>query len=119
MNGGSERGHRSLPGDRERLDRRRRGRHRAQSRDLPTRIDFTAFDASGALDFIDITDLTESKVLARIEARDDQRVTWQGSYRFAFGREGPHRLIVRTVRYEPKAGAYTYIDREFTVVVAR
>jgi len=86
---------------------------------LPTRIDFTAFDASGTLDFIDITDLTESKVLARIEARDDQRVTWQGSYRFAFGREGPHRLIVRTVRYEPKAGAYTYIDREFTVVVAR
>jgi len=85
---------------------------------VPTKIDFTAFDARGTLDFIDITDLTESKVLARLEARDDERVTWQGSYRFAFGKAGPHQVIVRTVRYDPKDGTYTYIDREFTVAVA-
>jgi hypothetical protein len=86
---------------------------------VPTKIDFTAFDARGTLDFIDITDLTESKVLARLEARDDQRVTWQGSYRFSFVKAGPHQVLVRTVRYDPKDGTYTYIDREFTVDVAR
>jgi hypothetical protein len=84
---------------------------------VPARIEFTAFDAQGSLDFIDLTDLTEVKVLARIEASDSQRTAWQGSYRFVSSHPGTHNIIARTVRYEPKAGAYSFVDRLIAIDV--
>jgi len=83
----------------------------------PTTLGYSAFDSGGNLDFIDITDITASKVLVRISAPEDQRVSWQGRYQLMFNGPGSHRLIVRTVRYDPKANSYTYQDRECAVDV--
>jgi hypothetical protein len=82
-----------------------------------TFFDFSAFDATGTLDFIDITDLTESKVLARIEAAEDERTTWRGRYRFTLNKPGMHSIIARTVRFDAANATYTYVDRTFEVLV--
>jgi hypothetical protein len=87
--------------------------------DVPAQIGFSVFDTTGWLDFIDITDLTIPKVLVRLEANEDQRTIWQGSYKAAFHRPGRHTVILRFVRFDPGGkGTYSYIDREWKIDVA-
>lgn len=83
-------------------------------------LHFRAFDGAGRLNYIDVTDLTAGKFLARLVPNDDQRESWSGRYAAAFDSMGPHRLQLRFVRYNPaKVVAYTYLDQERVIVVGR
>jgi hypothetical protein len=80
-------------------------------------FNYAAFDARGKLDFIDVTDVTAGKVLVRLTPSPDEQEAWQGRYRTAFTEAGMHRVIARTVRFDPMTNAYGYIDREWTIDV--
>jgi len=80
---------------------------------------YGAFDGEGHLDFIDITDLSDRKVLVRLTPRDFERTSWEGSFRIVLVTPGMHRLVARTVRYDPKRAQYSYLDRECDVDVRR
>jgi hypothetical protein len=82
-------------------------------------IGFGAFDAAGMLDFIDITDLTTVTVLGRIEAGDEERRDWQGSYEFTIREPGRHKVLLRFVRYDRGSkDPYTFVDRLCTIEAA-
>jgi hypothetical protein len=83
-------------------------------------IRFLACEALGRLNFIDITDLTEPRVLRRLEADDEVRQSWRGRCTVKFRSPGRHRVLVRAVRYLPGvADPYSFLDRPFTIDVSR
>jgi hypothetical protein len=82
------------------------------------KIGFSAYDSMNLLDFIDVTDLTTARSIARIAANEDQRRVWQGSCEFVLRELGEHRIKLRCVRYDPAgAGTYSFRDRDVTIVV--
>jgi hypothetical protein len=86
---------------------------------IPVEIGYSAYDTKGTLDFIDVTDLTLPKVLARVPANEDQRSIWTGTFPTTFQKAGLHTVIFRFVRFEPGgAGKYTFTDRQCQVDVA-
>jgi hypothetical protein len=86
----------------------------------PAAVGFSAFDAGGTLDFIDVTDRNTGRLFVRLPANEDERRNWQGSCQVIFREAGQHRVILRFVRYNPSGeGAYTFVDREFTAMVGR
>jgi hypothetical protein len=88
-------------------------------RDTPVTINFGAFDASGNLDFIDVTDLTTGKTLERLPAYEGQRQVWLGAYRTTFRQPGPHSMLFRIVRFNPDTRApYTFDDHSCEIAVA-
>jgi len=84
----------------------------------PIALRYRAFDAGGRLDFIDVTDLTRIKVLARVPASPGDRTTWAGTLHTRLSGPGTHRILVRFVRYDASAPEpYTYRDAECEVRV--
>jgi hypothetical protein len=83
---------------------------------VPADFSYAAFDSRGTLDFIDVSDLTTGKMIARLPAKDDERRNWQGAVEVTFREPGPHRVKLRFVRYDPAAGgSYSFFDRECLV----
>jgi hypothetical protein len=81
-------------------------------------IGVQACDASASLNFIDVTDLTAVRVLARMEAGEDERQSWRARCTAAFGTPGRHVVLVRTVRYHVgDADPYSYVDRRVAIDV--
>jgi hypothetical protein len=86
----------------------------------PFEIGFTAFDAAGSLDFIDVSDLTTGKTLDRLAAGEGEKGLWRGTYRTAFAQAGPHDVLLRFVRLDAaKGGSYVFMDRGFRIEVGR
>jgi hypothetical protein len=78
----------------------------------PAQVRFQAYDATGDLDFIDVTDLTAGRQLDRLVVAGDERERWNGRYVLSFDTPGPRSLLFRFVRYDREARpAYTFIDR--------
>jgi hypothetical protein len=87
---------------------------------VPIDIGFDAFDSRGMLDFIDVSDLTAGRLIARVSANDDERLNWQGVLRMTLREPGEHRIKARFVRYDPAgAGTYSFMDRECVIGVGR
>ncbi len=79
---------------------------------VPLDVGFRAFDSAGRLDYIDITDLTTATAIGRIEAAEEERRNWQGSYALTLREPGRHSILLRFVRYEPaNREPYSFIDR--------
>ncbi len=86
---------------------------------VPVEIGYGVFDADGRLDFIDLTDLTAGRALARIPAPDDAKRSWQGVFRVAFSAPGAHSILLRTVCLDPsRKERYVFVDRECQINVA-
>lgn len=84
----------------------------------PTEIGFSAYDGQARLDFVDVTDLTKDKFIARVAANDDERSVWLGNCGVLFREPGEHRIELRCVRYDPAgSGTYSFGDRVVAVVV--
>jgi len=82
-------------------------------------IGYGAFDADGRLDFVDFTDLTEGKALARVPAPEGAKRSWEGVFRVAFSRPGAHSILLRTVCFEPSGKErYVFVDRVCEISVA-
>jgi len=79
--------------------------------DVSFAVDYRAFAAAGTLNFIDVTDLTAVRVLARIPAGPDQARSWQGRFIGPLADARTHQVQFRFVCYDPAAKAYTFIDR--------
>ena len=86
---------------------------------VPTEIKFLAFDTDGTLDFIDVSDRTTGKGIERLAAREGERRNWQGAFSLGFRAAGPHVVVLRFVRFDPRpAAGYTYKDRSCTIEVS-
>lgn len=86
---------------------------------LPFEIAFRAFDPGRDLDFIDISDLTDAKVITRLVAGENQQQFWQATHRLTLTTPGRHMVVLRIVRYDPAAREpYGFVDRSFSVDVA-
>lgn len=84
----------------------------------PVDLVVRACDASGALDFVDVTDLTAVKVLGRLVVNDGERQSWTGRLRVAFASPGTHLVVVRVVRYHAgDKDPYSFVDRSLSVEV--
>jgi hypothetical protein len=84
----------------------------------PASIVFSAYDSQGMLDFVDLTDLTTSRFIARIAANDDERREWRGSCEVVLREPGKHTIELRCVRYDPAgSGTYSFGDRMVVVGV--
>ncbi|HEY1793842.1 MAG TPA: hypothetical protein VGG34_13065 [Opitutaceae bacterium] len=81
-------------------------------------VGFRACDARGTLDFIDVTDLSVPRVLARLVAGEGERKSWVGRFRAPISGRGTHKVVFRFVRYDSVSG-YTFIDRMFKVAAAQ
>lgn len=91
----------------------------ACSAGAPVEISYGAFDADGRLDFVDFTDLTAGRALARIPAPDDAKRSWQGVFRVAFSAPGAHSILLRTVCFDPsRKERYVFVDRQCEINVA-
>ena len=85
----------------------------------PVEIGYGAFDSSGKLDFIDVTDISAEKLLDRIPAGAEQKQRWQGTYRLSFERPGPRIILFRFVRFDRESPqSYSFIDRQLSIQVA-
>jgi hypothetical protein len=85
---------------------------------IPAEMTFSAFDAAGTLDFIDVSDVTRGKTLDRLVAAEGEKRIWKGTYRPTFREAGPHAVVLRFVRFAPgRAGGYSYVDRVCTIEV--
>ena len=85
----------------------------------PVEVPYEAFDAGGKLDYVDVTDLTTRKLLARLPAGDEERQNWQGCYHTTFSQPGTHMISLRFVRFDPgEKNAYTFFDKFFEISVA-
>lgn len=80
-------------------------------------LECDAIDAAGQLNFVDITDLTDSLVLARLEAALDSREIWHRRASLALRRPGVHRLNLRFVRYDPAGKQYAFTDRNLEITI--
>jgi hypothetical protein len=85
----------------------------------PVELSYGAFDAGGKLDFVEITDLTARRTLARIAAPEDSRQSWRGSYTAVFSSPGKHAIVLRTVCFDAaRKDAYSFVDRTCEISVA-
>ncbi len=85
---------------------------------VPVEISFSVFETQATLDFVDITDLSVPRVLARLEAGDDERRIWEGTLTATFREPGLHTVLLRFVRLDPAgAGGYAFVDRECRIQV--
>jgi len=82
------------------------------------KIGFSAYDACGRLDFVELTNLTTGQGLGRMAAGADDRRSWQGELRFMPKIPGRQVLNIRFVRLHPATGAYDFIDRQVEVDIA-
>lgn len=85
----------------------------------PVEIDFEAFDATEKLDFIDIADSTEGKLVDRLAAGEGDRQSWQGRYGMTFTQPGVHALVFRFARFDASAKEpYSFVDQEKEIEIA-
>jgi hypothetical protein len=85
----------------------------------PVVISFSAFDASGTLNFVEVTDLSDNRMLKRITPPSDSLRNWNGTYLVKFDRVGKHDILLRTVCFDPQKRVYTFNDRECTIEASR
>jgi hypothetical protein len=77
----------------------------------PIEISFDAFDVSGGLNFIDVSDLTTRTVLGRLTAMEEERTSWQGLYRGSLGKPGIHVIALRFARFDAaQKEPYSFLD---------
>jgi len=86
---------------------------------IPAEVTFSAFDTEGTLDFVDVSDLTTGKAIERLAAGEGEKRNWQGAFGLAVRGAGPHVIVLRFVRFDPRASAgYTFMDRSCTIEVS-
>lgn len=84
----------------------------------PVELRFAAYDGDKKLDFVDLTDLTTGKFLARLPAAAGERQSWQGRYPATFSQPGRHRISLRFVRFDPaEKSPYSFFDQSVEITV--
>jgi hypothetical protein len=89
----------------------------ACSAGVPFDVEFGAYDKSGTLDFIDITDLTTRRTLERLAVPEGDRQSWSGTHRLTLKEPGPHLMLMRFARFNPTAREpYSFVDHAVVIV---
>jgi hypothetical protein len=89
--------------------------------DGPVEIRFSALDAGGKLNYVEVTNLTTQATLGRLHAVGGERTAWSGRYPVIFSQPGTQQVNLRFVRFDPAAKEqYAFIDRvcEITILPA-
>lgn len=85
----------------------------------PVEIRFEAFDASGKLNYLDLSDLPAGKALARLVPSERETQYWPSRHTLTLDTPGVHTLVLRFVRYDATPQpTYTFVDetREIQVL---
>ena len=84
----------------------------------PVIIRFSAFDAKALLNYIDVTDLSAGRMLARLTPGPNDQRSWQGAHQVTLPNPGTHHVLFRFVSYDArKKDPYTFFDQSCDITV--